>query len=508
MEKEARKNFKGFRKVLAYISMFAMMLGLIEPAFVMKVEAATVPKYAVTVNIYQADQANLEDPPQLPSLSGDNTYHAVVSLKSRTTGEVAAWGYANIDPSKATQTVYVDTFYNMDNLHEGQWNEQNARHTVIYNTDEYYSPSVRIYHGQDPEIKYNSWDNQVNSYGLSYNKIVEQKDTIDGYKFLKQTKNDTPVITETGTTSAVINLAKDNGTDYIIHFDFPTPMEIKATDYLYVLTTVEHKSNSKKTYFYHIVETNGTVSSYEILADKWYDGNGDDDPTEKYSGNEKSVSVKLVKGNASVPSSSSPKVMVPNILNHENNFYDVVDETEILNSKVKYPTNYREEFNVDGNYKTTHYQDITMTKHSAAQDYNSFEDILGNAINYGVVANVIDHQGHSETNLATKLYKGGHILESDLCGDGNTPVPGTFIIGAFDETSYLHLGGSTPPTPIVIVGDGADSHVIKDSGCPDPIRVTMPVNDVNSIVEEKFKASKYFDIQNHQTSKFNKITRL
>ena len=113
MKKAGKRNVNVFRKALAYISMFAMLLGLIEPAFVMKAEAASpITDYPVTINFYDTDFATPKVPTELPAVESGKGYHVVVTLRNQWGNDIG-WGYADIDISKSSQTVKVKEFGNV-----------------------------------------------------------------------------------------------------------------------------------------------------------------------------------------------------------------------------------------------------------------------------------------------------------------------------------------------------------------------------------------------------------
>ena len=473
MKKDGKNSFKGFRKALAYLAIFAMTLGLIEPAFVMKAEAAM--SYPVTVNFYDADQATALAP-NITNYNYNWTYHAVVSLKDKNTGEVVGWGFANIfDINKATQTVNVTRFWNMDTVTVGGtgWSvERNAWHDFNNGVDfslADYKTSVRIYYGLKPD-HIDDWN-----CGLSYEDITKQQDTIDGYKFLSQTRNTPPVKTEATATGAVVNIAKDNGTAYKVRMEFaPSAYAFTDADNVYALTTVKHKSGNY-TYHYEKLITNASQKTQDITVTEWMDGNGNVQSSEKYSSSEESVSVKLIKVNAG----TTPNMNM--LLNHTN-CYDIADGGDVSGYTVTYEGIDSQFITAAGaeRYTTTDYDVIKLTKIQPVADY-TYLSVLGNAVNYGVVSDHIIQTGHSETNMATKSYEaGGNNLDPDLSGDGDTQVPGTFLVGEITG-SNLRLGGNTPATAIVIT---SDTSKITDDGSNTSVKVTMPKDEINATVAQ------------------------
>ena len=449
MEKGARKSFKGFRKALAYISMFAMMLGLIEPAFVMKVEAATpITDYPVTIHFYDTDFSTLKAPTKLPAAAAGYSYHVVLTLKDNTkqdweAGKEAGWGFVDIDPTAANQTVHVTKFGKVPTDQTSTvWEE------MSYDSDRY-TISARMRYGKKIEVV-------GAETSVSYADMKNQQDTFSDYKFLGTTS---------GTDSATINIGENDGStdyNYVIRINFDKATSISGDDELYVLTTVMHHTGSN-TYYKEKLVTNGAVKKIEIPVTDWYDENGNKKNSEVYNGSEKGVSVKLVKGDG--------QELNMNMIRNHNHCYDVEGGKDVVGCKVSY-----DGLTVSG---STHYDVINMTKIVPTRDY-TFLTVLDNAVNYGVVSNKITQVDHSETNVATKEYnQQSSNLEPDLSGDGDTQVPGTFLIGKITSSKFT-LGQKTPATPIVVT---SDTSKILDQGATS-VKVTMAEDDVNAKVQE------------------------
>lgn len=453
MKKDGKNSFKGFRKALAYLAIFAMTLGLIEPAFVMKAEAATpVTDYPVTIHFYDTDFVSLKAPTKLPAAASGNTYHVVVTLKNEWGGDIG-WGFTDIDASKDSQTVHVTNFGKIPADTTSQtWTEMTAEDWASVA-----SASTRLRYGKQILVS-------AGETSVSYAEMKNQADTFDDYKFLGTTS---------GLTGAIVNIGENDGStdyNYVIRINFDKATSISEEDELYVLTTVLHHTGGN-TYYREKLVTNGAVKKIEIPVTKgmWVDNNGNIQANEDYNGSEKGVSVKLVKGDGT-------EINMNNTLSHTH-CYDVENGKDVIGCKVSY-----EGLTVSG---STHYDVINMTKIAPTKDY-TFLTVLGDAVNYGVVSDTITQSGHSETNMAVKTYdSNGENLDPDLSGDGNTQVPGTFLIG--EITRNLRLGGSTPATPIVVTGADSISK-IEDESSNVSVKVSMDKDDINAEIDKMISA--------------------
>ena len=454
MKKAGKRNVNMFRKALAYISMFAMLLGLIEPAFVMKAEAASpITDYPVTINFYDTDFATPKVPTELPAVESGKGYHVVVTLRNQWGNDIG-WGYADIDISKSSQTVHVTKFGKVPN----DWSSTAWTAMAEEDWANVASAVTRLRYGDQISVT-------ENTVSVPYSNISNQMDTFDKYKFLGTTSE---------LTGATVNIGENDGsTDYkyVIQINFDKATSIAESDEVYVLATVMHHTGGN-TYYREKLVTNGAVKKIEIPVTKgmWTDNNGNALANEEYNGSEKGASVKLVKGDGST-------LNMNNTLSHTH-CYDVVNGQDVIGCKVDYAG-----LTVSG---STHYDVINMTKIAPTKDY-TFLTVLGDAVNYGVVSSSLRQSGHSETNMAVKTYDaGGSNLDPDLSGDGDTQVPGTFLIGKITG-SNLRLGTATPATPVVITGADSISK-ITDESANVSVKVEMAEADINSEIDKMIDA--------------------
>ena len=69
------------------------------------------------------------------------------------------------------------------------------------------------------------------------------------------------------------------------------------------------------------------------------------------------------------------------------------------------------------------------------------ETILGPAVEYGVVANLYDQTGHTETNFAVKQFQLNNSQSIEIMGSGDAPIP--FYIGELTSGTRFWNGQAT-----------------------------------------------------------------
>ena len=75
---------------------------------------------------------------------------------------------------------------------------------------------------------------------------------------------------------------------------------------------------------------------------------------------------------------------------------------------------------------------------NAEESKITYEDVLGDALNYGIVANEYEQVVHTQTNFAVNKYTAsGQVIEVNISGSGNVPM----IVNDFSDE--VRFGGST-----------------------------------------------------------------
>ena len=143
---------------------------------------------------------------------------------------------------------------------------------------------------------------------------------------------------------------------------------------------------------------------------------------------------------------------------------------------------------------TSVFADEEVTYNEATDTVNdvNYQKILGDAMEYGVVADTYRQTNHTQTNFAVNNYvrSGDELLEADLMGEGNIP----FIIGNMENKIRFgqHTYNNAKVTMDITTSDkykGDDSVFIRDNKDRVAVNATYESND--SI------QSKVTKLQNH-----------
>lgn len=111
-------------------------------------------------------------------------------------------------------------------------------------------------------------------------------------------------------------------------------------------------------------------------------------------------------------------------------------------------------------------EEVTYNEATDTVEDVNYQKILGDAMEYGVVADTFRQQNHTQTNFAVCEYDrgGDQLLEADLMGKGNIP----FIIGKMENKIRFgqHTYNNENVTMDVVTSDaykGDDSAFIRDN---------------------------------------------
>ena len=439
--------------------------------------AEPVTDFAVTINFYEFDQTT----PAAPYLQVENhgnpytdkNYHVVVTLKDKGTGEVAGYGFADIENiNQATQTLHITEFYTTA---EDDGSRNPLFEPLEYDPEQYVASGVRLYYGKSPARGIYGYP------GVAYSELITQQDTIDGYIFMGS---------DVDATTGEINLYKGTQ-EYAVRISFTDDAgTITADDGYYILVSAKHKSgNNEFSYYYAPLVTNenegdnaktvdfvvangnGIKNGPDRVDGDWLDNNGHKTP-EKYTGNWKEVTVKIIK--------VKPELETEPNLNDVLQGTNITEVKEVKNFRVTHQgiTPERDEFN----WVVKNYDVVELSELSVAADYN-YLTVLGDAVNYGIVSSRIMQSNHSEGNFATKVYgrSGDLNFDPDLSGNGTEQVPGNYLVGRI-EGEQMRFGNKTPATAAVFVGDGSASKV--ESNAPgNVIIIPMKEPEINSAID-------------------------
>ena len=377
-------------RIWAMLTVIVMIVSLIAPGSKLgKVNAATQ-GYSVTIKFFQHDKIT----PKNPGNVGDN-FFLVVTAESDNQMCYAVKKVGTLNSE--SKTINIDKGDFRIDVFDGEGNfvrnDRNNQSTVWWAPDYqgYYDVSkgynirtIRLY-----RLK----DGVTETYPPIANMSISKDDLInnyfdnhapEGYEFLSAS------LVKTNDSGEVWLYDNAFTTTYVPKVIQDTPSAITEDDAYFIFVDVLHSDNTH-TYYLTPLVTDGSSANTEFTIDSWCDSNGNPKPNVKYTAsNAPNTTIKVLK--AENPSEFS-----------YNNAVNGAKCSEVTNVNDYKLSISQTEDKDEAAYTDTFYGNINLTKISATSDYN-FLTVLGPAVDYGVVASKITHDGHSETNLATKVY--------------------------------------------------------------------------------------------------------
>lgn len=468
------------RKVWAFLLAFVMVVSLIVPNGFGGVFAESISLYTINMLFKTHDGSSLITGSAGFDLSGQKMY-AVVSFANKTSGVIEGYGVKEIDNSEINNlnaqndinsiSLSIADFYKVES------ESDSVRATAFTYDDSSYSADVRLYRTADSfsiqDRKYNELTN-VNNGDVT--DVFSTSGTFPATGYAIKDK----VLTNSSQADIIFN---ESNADY--YFAINTTLSEAPSEGLFpndgsylIFVKVYHPSGNTgdtptlSDYTYYLQNFVPTGTSYYISKDDitWKDFNGNTLPYEKYTPtNAQNTTVTLLRvtqqdkiGNITVAQAAREEFCKP------------IAEGEIIKGyKVSYGSiSEVPDTIVDPLKDITYTQGITLTK-TATTDQYTLSDVLGDAINFGVLGKSITHKGHSETNMATYSYSNPNSFacDPDLSGNGETPIAGDYYIssivdenikidqignkeGAIGATLYLTEGdktkftGNIPPNEV------------------------------------------------------------
>ena len=418
---ETRKKGFSLRRFIAFLMTFAMLLSIVPSD--LKVHAAAGESYPFTINFFDYDGSTACTPTgeDIP----ENDYFMLVGLVN---GEGTTVGYG-IQPigsvyGNATLNGSVGKFYNLERADEYYvaFEDPNTCPSEFTDSISGYTKYVRLMHG---------------NYRQGYNRILlDCKDTIKGFAFMDST--------DIGNDSANINIQKAEERKLSVHLINNGDVDLNVSDAnYYVVVKLGHNNSADTYYFAPLTSIPAGASNITINNTDWRDQNGQPVQEKDYfTGHEASVSVAIVQG-------TNGELTLNQYINDAGRYVTVGNGGMVKGATVAYGS---EMYEVDiSNY----YYDISFTPAPIEHDY-SYDTLLGEAVNYGVVGKTMSHVGHSQTNIAAGTFTSNNVdvLESNLAGDPPASAPGNFIVEQFgDETTKLDIGAKTYSTADIYIPD-------------------------------------------------------
>lgn len=325
------------------------------------------------------------------------------------------------NPSSASDGKFTFTFENFGSIDQNGNTPETPDNTITFDHNQYVVSRIRLYTGH-VKPTYHNVREEINSWDPRPN------DVIQNYKIDPQI----------GPTSGVINLQHwgESFLDISITLDPEVTTQISESDGYWIRVKLEHKTGPN-TYYVTRLNTDSTNSganplNIRVAGEVWRTENGQT-TNEKFTANEPYVTVQITKA----PAEASEEDVVK-----QTNGVIVLGKGSIVKDyQVNYPTGYpdgRMEINNTNtgddlnNFTTTCSYEMSLTKNDMVEESSlTPEDVLGDAANFGIVAERYDQFGHSETNFAVKYFFNNANIDVD--GSGDTPVP--FYVAEITDTA-------------------------------------------------------------------------
>lgn len=430
------KNTNIAKKVWAFLLAFIMVVSLIVPNGYGFVNAAEVNTYAVNLHFMNHNQTAPVTGSAGLDLTNQKMYAVVSFVKD---GAVVGYGVQEVDNNAiatlngandtSTISVNITQFYKVES------GEESARSTAFTYDDATYTPEVRIFRAGSSFTTNDKTYSQlidVNSGNVTDNFIANGSSfPATGYTFYGNVPT---------SNQCDIYLNESNADTF---FGINTSLSVAPSSGLFpddgsylILVSVEHPSNTaggQSYYTYYLQNFAPTGTSYVISPSDivWKDQNGNNLPYEKYTtANASNTTVKLLRVTQDDKIGHITAVQAAN----QEFCKNIAAGETIKGYTVSYDGITDTQDSSTGNI--TYTQGITLTKVAATDQY-TLTDVLGDAINFGVVGKSITHLGHSETNMATYTYSNSasFACDPDLSGNGDTPVSGDYYISSFADNN-------------------------------------------------------------------------
>ena len=235
-----------------------------------------------------------------------------------------------------------------------------------------------------------------------------------------------------------MNLQKWNGSHLYIDVNFDPELSeaVSASDGYWLRAELTHKTTDPTSFVTQLV-TDGT-NPLHIEANEWRDNNGNVIQYEKFTGNEPNVTVQIYRARTG---------QTPNVTDLVKKNMDKIEEIAAGGTVKTYTVEYPDGTLTIKDRKTDDYENavtnciynIYLNKQDDLDDALTPQDILGEAVEFGIVANKYIQHGHTETNYAVNyLYDADN---TDLDGSGELgPIP--FYVGRISDDPECKPAGS------------------------------------------------------------------
>ncbi len=400
MKKTLRSRIFG---VITSVMMTVMTFGSVLP----EPSAFADDTEPVTISVKVKEQLTDGDD-QCVALEGGSNYYVLAGLYDKTDSNTSlskntplAWNIRQLFPDQNNPQPMYTTFDDFRVYNDGTASDDERIR---------YSPSAHKYTFRVLRTK--DYSVALDCYADCYGENKKEcYDTFDGY--IPKNLGDTLVLVA-------------GSADYKLTISSEEPVNITEADNLYVFVKITHSSGNE-TYYMEPLVMSGKEKVVDIQklthgGEMWMNNNGQVIAGERIHQNEEQF-VTLVKFDGKI---SRDNFGMNNIIHHGNCDY-VPDGGLVKSFKVSYKTDKQTE---PASETITHFtSNITFSSIPAVEGID-FKNILGDNLNFGIVANKFNRNHHMQTNFAALLYgnqadKGGAgssaVIEPDLtdisCGE-------------------------------------------------------------------------------------------
>ena len=253
----------------------------------------------------------------------------------------------------------------------------------------------------DVKIRLYSTDGQAIT---SYGQIVKNEgdvisDIIEGYSFSSDDQKEN--------NKTVLTIKKDLTKKYNVNVEYDDGTSIEDSEYYYIYVESKHASTGTTYYLRRLTNTGDkSEDQFQDLGSNdnpWDKADGKVKVTDPFTGNE-TVTLRILKADGPLSIDDAIKEKNCKIVSSNKTRSEETNEEEMLTT-------------------VTDTIRFRKTLPQASNDY-TYQSVLGNATNFGIVADTYNQTDHAQTNFATNNYNGNtYNFQPDLSNN-----PGKVLI--------------------------------------------------------------------------------
>ena len=482
--------WKRFAAICMAVVMAVTMLPIIPGA---KDVYAAPTDYTVDINLYDYNKTDLVDPEEPLKARDNGSFYVIAVAKGGLEGptgnewttyaihEVPSLEYKTTTVSFAKEEFRIDVYEpeGSTNFVRNDYKEQFGQKQGHYDPTKYRMAEVYLCKKKDGvyyvPMDRTSLDEYLNKY-----LDVTSDAAPEGYKFLPKTVDN---------SKGTVNLYRSQfKAEYELRLSFSQDAGPITADQKYcVILKVEHNDTMVPITYYvaEDITYNGTDIVIPVKENQWLNQDGNPLSKEKFTGNELSRTVFLVKKKP-----SEKPITKSDLVKMQNSQVDVIPVggpvgsytyDRVVSSSTPNSTTHVETF----------YDELQFSPVSVDTSY-TFLSVLGPSAYFGVTAASMSTQGHFESNFATNHFTDGDAnFDPDLSNDGTKAVPGTILVAQIgdeaktpeeDKNVRVHLGNRTPETAYVITTEASRGKVTNAAEPGHAVVTTTEKSKITSAV--------------------------